>query len=168
MKKRMKIREELIKELIKKLIKKFIKKLIKKRVTGVMTIEMAYLMPIILLVFQMTVYSAFYYHDKMILLGAAGETAVVGAQYERKEDVRGEVNLESFFAEQIQGKLILFPGAESEICRTERMMEVSVFARKGRLEIHVIQRAAFSETEKFLRRKCALEEVLSEEKKEEE
>ena len=136
-----------------------------RSLSGIMTVEMAYLMPVLLLIFQLVVYSAFYYHDKMILLGAAGETAVIGAQYARKEDVRGEVNLQQFFQEQITGKLILFSGAEMESVRTGNAIEVSVLACRGRLRIGIVQHAVFVEPEKRMRRKCSLDEMFSEEKK---
>lgn len=55
----------------------------RKTVRGVITVEMSYLIPLILLVFILIIETAFYFHDKNILLGAAAETAVVGAQAER-------------------------------------------------------------------------------------
>ena len=54
-----------------------------QEVQGVITVEMAYLMPIIFMVFVLVVYTSFYYHDKQILIGAATETATVGAQQKR-------------------------------------------------------------------------------------
>ncbi|RKQ30339.1 MULTISPECIES: TadE family protein [Clostridia] len=54
-----------------------------QEVQGVITVEMAYLMPIIFMVFVLVVYTAFYYHDKQILIGAAAETTTVGAQQKR-------------------------------------------------------------------------------------
>ena len=54
-----------------------------QEVQGVITVEMAYLMPIIFIVFVLIVYTSFYYHDKQILIGAATETATVGAQQKR-------------------------------------------------------------------------------------
>ena len=74
----------------------------KVRLSGTLTVEMAYLIPVLLTVFQMVIYSVFYYHDKNILLGAAGETVVTAAQYERKAGAQGTVNLEAFFQNQRQ------------------------------------------------------------------
>ena len=82
-----------------------------QEVQGVITVEMAYLMPIIFMVFVLVVYTAFYYHDKQILIGAAAETTTVGAQQKRWP---GEsVAAEQFCRERIGGKLILF--AETEV-----------------------------------------------------
>ena len=54
--------------------------------SGVITVEMSYLIPIILALFLTVIYTTFYYHDKIILFGAAGETAAVGAEMERMPD----------------------------------------------------------------------------------
>ena len=43
-------------------------------VQGVITVEMAYIIPIIFILFATIVYTVFFYHDKNILIGAAGET----------------------------------------------------------------------------------------------
>ena len=77
---------------------------------GVITVELSYLLPMILMIFLMVVYVTFYYHDKNILIGAASETAVVGAQLERKPDENGKTDLSGFYQERIRGKLILFFG----------------------------------------------------------
>lgn len=41
-------------------------------VQGVITVEMAYIIPIIFILFATIVYTVFFYHDKNILIGAAG------------------------------------------------------------------------------------------------
>ncbi len=51
-----------------------------KKVRGSATVEMAYMMPVIFLVFVSAIYMVFYLHDKNIVIGAAYETAIVGAQ----------------------------------------------------------------------------------------
>lgn len=52
------------------------------------TVEMSFLMPIIMLLVMSSIYAFFYYHDKNIIAGAAYETAVVGSnKAERKTGV---------------------------------------------------------------------------------
>ena len=60
----------------------------KRTVSGVITVEMTYIVPMIFFIFVMIIYTVFYYHDKNILIGAAGETAVVAAQMTRQRDKR--------------------------------------------------------------------------------
>ena len=65
-------------------------------------IEMSYIMPIFFLLFVIIIHTVFYYHDKAVIYGAAGETAAVGAQEERKKE--SGYDLESFFRERVEGK----------------------------------------------------------------
>lgn len=50
---------------------------IQRALKGSMTVEMSFLMPIILLLLMNSILAAFYFHDKNILAGAAYETAVI-------------------------------------------------------------------------------------------
>lgn len=114
-----------------------------KNVSGVITVEMSYLMPIVLLIFAMTVHTVFYYHDKNILIGAAAETAVVGAQMERKPDEA--IDLNGFFSERISGKLILFSGAEVTIEISGKRVQVEARAENGKRVVQIVQRAVVVE-----------------------
>lgn len=51
------------------------------------TVEMSFLMPIIMLLVMSSIYAFFYYHDKNIIAGAAYETAVVGSNKARENRV---------------------------------------------------------------------------------
>lgn len=129
----------------------------RKTVSGVITVEMSYLMPIVLMIFAVTVHTVFYYHDKNLLVGAAAETAVVGAQLERKPDEKPD--LSGFFAERISGKLILFSGAEASVSSSGKWIQVEARAANGRRSLRVVQRAVTAEPEKNIRRKRRFEDV---------
>lgn len=129
-----------------------------KNVSGVITVEMSYLMPIVLLIFAMTVHTVFYYHDKNILIGAAAETAVVGAQMERKPDE--VIDLNGFFSERISGKLILFSGAEVTIEISGKRVQVEARAENGKRVVQIVQRAVVVEPEKNIRRKRIAENLI--------
>ena len=106
-----------------------------REVQGVITVEMAYLMPIIFMVFVLVVYTSFYYHDKQILIGAAAETTTVGAQQKRWP---GEsVAAEQFCRERIGGKLILFAETEVTTSVTKEWVDVDIYARKKKMKLHV-------------------------------
>ena len=51
------------------------------------TVEMSFLMPIIMLLVMSSIYAFFYYHDKNIIAGAAYETAVVGSNKARENRI---------------------------------------------------------------------------------
>ena len=129
-----------------------------QEVQGVITVEMAYLMPIIFMVFVLVVYTAFYYHDKQILIGAAAETTTVGAQQKRWP---GEsVAAEQFCRERIGGKLILFAETEVTTSVTKEWVDVDIYARKKKMKLHIRQRAPVVTPEKKIRRKAILEKAI--------
>lgn len=134
--------------------------------SGVITVELSYLIPMIFVIFVMVVYTTFYYHDKNILIGAASETAVVGAQMERKPGESGQIDLAGFYQEKIQGKLILFSGAEASVSTSKKWVEVTAYANRGGMQLHIVQRAALQEPEAAIRKKWMLEKALQSVKKE--
>ncbi len=133
---------------------------------GVITVELSYLFPIILMIFLVIVYTTFYFHDKNILIGAASETAVVGAQLERRPGENGRADLAGFYQERIRGKLILFSGAEAFVDTTRRWVEVSVYAERKWMRLHVVQRAALAQPETAIRRLWLLDRLQEAGKKE--
>ena len=135
----------------------------KGTLSGVITVEMAYLMPMLFLVFLFTIYGVFYYHDKVILFGAASETAILGTQVERKPDVSGQTELEEFFQDRIRGKLILFPSAQVSVTVSSNQVEVSVNATKGSMKIKTEQKASIVVPEQKIRRKKIIEKLVKEE-----
>lgn len=136
---------------------------IPKTAAGGVTIELACLIPVVLLVFVLTMYAVFYYHDKNILIGAAAETAVLGAQMERRPEEDEQTDLTDFFQERIREKLILFPGVQPEISCSETRVEVIASASRKGMKLQVIQRAAVVKPEEKIRRKRILESIISEE-----
>ena len=72
------------------------------------------------------IHTVFYYHDKAVIYGAAGETAAVGAQEERKKE--NVCDLESFFRERVKGKLIYLKDTEVSVMKTSDEITVSVSA----------------------------------------
>ncbi len=129
-----------------------------RELQGVITIEMAYLMPIVFMVFVLVMYTAFYYHDKQILIGAASETAVVGAQRERIH--KEESNLEWFCKERVNGKLILFAEVKVMASTTKEWVDVDIYAKKRKMNLHIRQRAPIVNPEKKIRRKQILEKYM--------
>ena len=112
------------------------------------TVEMSFLMPIIMLLVMSSIYAFFYYHDKNIIAGAAYETAVVGSNKAREKtgsqtgtgDKSGTdaAELETLFQSRVNGKCILLSTIQGQV--TWRKMKVSVE-----------KRAAITEPEKKLR-----------------
>lgn len=117
---------------------------------GSAVIEMSYIMPIFLLLFVMTVYTVFYYHDKAVLNGAAAETAVIGAQMERRKGTR-EYNLEDIFRERTAGKLLFLTEPEVTAKTDEKRIKISVSAQKHMMKLNVYQEAYIVNPEESIR-----------------
>lgn len=122
----------------------------RKYVKGSTVVEMAYLIPFCLFIFFLLVMITFYFHDKAILNAAAAETAVLGVEMDRKK-MNEETDLESFFRERTQGKLILMSETTAAIRQSEKKVEVEVSAAKGRMRLHLVQRAGKTKPEEKIR-----------------
>ena len=117
---------------------------------GSSVIEMSYIMPIFLGLFMLIIHTAFYYHDKAVLNGAAGETAVLGSQAARgKAD---GYDLESFFRERVKGKLIYLKDTEVSVMKTSDEITVSVSAQRGIMKIDACQTSRIVKPEQKIRR----------------
>lgn len=119
-----------------------------KCVKASLTVEMSFIMPLILSVLLTCVLSLFYYHDKNIISGAAYETAVVGST---KARIKKDDELHRLFSERVQGKCILFASAKADIQVTETEVRVVAAATKGGMRLLVEKRARITDPEKYIR-----------------
>ena len=122
----------------------------KKDMKASTVIEMSYIMPVFLFLFLLIMYTVFYYHDKAVLNGAAAETAVLGAQAERRKETK-EYDLEKIFHERIEGKLIFLTGANVTVQKDEKEITVSVSAQKNLMRLSICQKAAIVNPEEKIR-----------------
>lgn len=120
--------------------------------SGVITVEMAYIIPVILMVFFLCVIGIFYYHDKEIIASCAYEAAVVGSTKAREKDGVTEELVTAVFKDRIRGKCILFSGVQGNSQVSEEMVTVQADAVKGFMKISVAVRADVTEPEKKIRR----------------
>ena len=122
----------------------------KKNLRGSTVVEMAYIMPVFLSLFVLVIHTVFYFHDKVILTGAACETAVVGAQRARLKETE-ETDLKGFFMERIKGKLIRMTDVAVSVSEGEEEVSVEVRAERDRMSIYVCQRAVIARPEELIR-----------------
>lgn len=145
-----------------KITKRGIRRNISTSMKASITVEMAYVLPIAILMFLLIIYSVFYYHDKNILIGAAGETAVLGAQTARQED-GNKTGLQNFYRERVKGKLIFLRLTRIEVNKSKKDIEVAVQAGKKRMRVSTIQKAVIPKPEKAIRKKRRLESLMEQE-----
>ncbi len=116
------------------------------------TIEMSYVMPIILFVLLVLIRVSFYFHDKLIISGAVGETLVAGTQYAREEG-RDHVDLKTFFEERTKNKLLILQTEEIDVSENKKQIQVNVKAKKRKMQLHLSQKADMMRPEEILRKK---------------
>lgn len=117
-------------------------------VNGSAVVEMSYILPLSFLLFLLIIYSVFYYHDKAVLTGAAAETAVTGAQLERKKE---KYDMKDFFKERVKGKLIYMTETDIDIQKEKNEIIVSVSAQKSWMKLNICQKAVIVKPEDIIR-----------------
>ena len=111
---------------------------------------MAYLIPAFFLLFVLVIHTVFYYHDKVILSGAACETAAVTAQEARRKGDR-RFDAEAFFRERIGDKLILLTVSDVSITDGESVVSVEVSAYRSVMKLAIQQKAVKPKPEEVIR-----------------
>lgn len=122
----------------------------RKEFKGSAVVEMSYIIPLFLGLFVLLVHAVFYYHDKAVLTGAAQETAILGAQAARRPET--EYDLEAFFRERIEGKLIYMTEPELSVEESRDRVQAAASAGKGIMKLAVCQKAEIVRPEEDLRR----------------
>lgn len=118
---------------------------------GSLTVEAAYLMPLVGLILVSSILLLFYFHDKNIISSCAYETAVIGSTKAReKEGVEASV-LNQAFQERLRGKCIFFSGASADIQIEEDEITVRADSSRRMMTLSVVQRAAVTEPEDHIR-----------------
>ncbi len=122
------------------------------------TIEMSYIMPIILFVLVVLIRVSFYFHDKLVISGAVGETLVIGAQYAREEG-REQVDLKKVFDERIKNKLLILHTEEVGVSKEKKQIRLNVKAKRRKMRLYLKQKVDTSCPEEVLRKKRKLESL---------
>lgn len=120
--------------------------------SGMITVEMAYIIPVILSVFFMSVLGIFYYHDKEVIASCAYEAAVVGSTKAREKDGVTEETVEAIFDERVQGKCILFGKVQASVEVSGERIAVSAFASKRRMQVSITETASITGPEEKIRK----------------
>ena len=121
----------------------------KRELKGSAVVEMSYIIPMILFLFVMIIHAVFYYHDKAVLNGAAGETAVLGAQTARRKGT--EYDLEKFFHNRTEGKLIYMTDPGVSVEEDEESVTVKAWAARSFMRLSIYQRALIVKPEEKIR-----------------
>lgn len=115
------------------------------------TVEMSFLMPIILLLIMSSVFGVFYYHDKNIISGAAYEAVAVGSTKAREKDGVDGSEVEAVFRERIENKCILFGRITVSAAVLKNEVEITGTALKRGMKVSVTKRMRITEPERKIR-----------------
>ncbi len=122
-----------------------------KRARGSMTVEMSFLMPMVLFLIMGCILAVFYYHDKNILSGAAYETAVAGSTKAREKGGVTKEELEQLLQDRVRGKCILFSRVQAAATVGKDEIEVTAAASGKGMKVSVSKRAVVTDPEKYIR-----------------
>ena len=136
------------------------------KLKGSTVVEMAYLMPVVLLCWMAVIFALFYYHDKNIIGGAAYETAIVGSEEWRWEKEIEDGKMEQYFQKRIENKLIFFDTVSVETAVVKDEFEVTAGAQKRKMRVSVKRSAALTVPEEKIRRKKVLQEIVERDQEE--
>ena len=130
-----------------------------KGFSGSITVEMSYVLPMIVIIIFVLIYTVFYYHDKAVLSGAVAETVEQGI-----EDVRNDNNdrtdLKVYLKNRIGNKLIWLKVSKINISKTSNRVKVSVLAEKKFFKTKVYLEGSVPYPEERLREKKKVEDLI--------
>jgi Flp pilus assembly protein TadG len=123
-----------------------------RKYKGSFTIETALLMPVIALVFVVSVWGSFYYHDKNILSSCAYEIAVVGSTKVREKEAVTEAMLNMELSERLNKKCILFTKVNTSVHIGTNEVIAEAEASRRNMRIAVRHTAAVTKPESYIRK----------------
>lgn len=126
--------------------------LVRKECCASTIVEMAYLMPVVLLTWMLVIFALFYYHDKTLAIGAAYETVAVSSEWYKESD---EVDIETvskYFQNRIRGKLLFFSYMSADVQLESNWLTLDVSARRRGMRMNVVQKVEIRNPEKEIRR----------------
>ena len=112
---------------------------------GMFTVEMAYIVPFILMIFFLSIMGIFYYHDKALTAAAAHETATIAGTKVREKVVS------TIFEERIRGKCIVFGNPSVNAKVNKDQITITAGATKGRMKLSVAESSSITKPEEKIR-----------------
>ena len=115
---------------------------------GMFTVEMAYIVPFILMIFFLSIMGIFYYHDKAL---TAAETATIAGTKVREKDEVTETVVSTIFEERIRGKCIVFGNPSVNAKVNKDQITITAGGTKGRMKLLVAESSSITKPEEKIR-----------------
>lgn len=118
---------------------------------GSMTIEITYMIPLLMMMLVFSIRGTFYFHDKNILISTAYETVAVASTKIREEKPITEEEVARIFQTRIQGKCLLFVNPGTEVSIEKESISICVTEQKNKMAILIELKGSITEPEKTVR-----------------
>ena len=118
---------------------------------GMFTVEMAYIVPFILMIFFLSIMGISYYHDKALTAAAAHETVAIAGTKVREKDEVTETVVSTIFEERIRGKCIVFDNLSVNVKVNKDQITITADATKGRMKLSVVESSSITKPEEKIR-----------------
>lgn len=116
------------------------------------TIELALMMPVLLLVIIGVIHTSFYYHDKNVMYGKVYELGAIGKQQVRTKGALEPDELIAHFYDTCNDKLLLFTGIDCQVEELGDGMSIIVRAEKGMMVVSLEREYSYNYPEEHIRR----------------
>lgn len=126
--------------------------MIKSRCKASTTIELAMMMPVVLLVITIVVQAGLYYHDKNLIYGKVHELGAIAIQQERSATGFDREVLVEHYKESLEGKLLLLGEVSCDVVKWGDHISISVAAEKGVMAVSINREIRIHYVEQDIRR----------------
>lgn len=131
-----------------------------KSLKGSVTVEMSYVLPMVIFLIFIIIYTVFYYHDKAVLAGAVAETVEQGVEDVRNDREDG-IDLDMYLKNRIGNKLIWLKTTSLSTHKTKDKIKVKVKAENKFFKTTVYLEGTVPYPEEKLREKKKAEDIIN-------
>lgn len=127
-----------------------------KRAKGSMTVEAAFIVPLIILILACVMHLLFYLHDRNILEAAAHETLAIGSGHEKLS----EDQLEDYFSSSVDRQTILLTQIDEDVKTQSNKVSIRISASGKGLKFETAYNMKRTNPEDYVRNKRKVETAL--------
>lgn len=132
----------------------------RKKLKGSATIEMAVIVPLILGILMLIIFTIFYFHDKNIITASLMEVVMISANKDHDKAELTVAEIEDAIAERIEDKCIFLQYSVEDIELSNEKIKVEVTAQKGRFKTRIYQSMPLLKPEKEIREEKRWKSIL--------
>lgn len=132
----------------------------RRTLQGSTTIEMAVIIPLLLGMIMLLIFTIFYFHDKNIITASLMEVGMIGANKYHEDEEFNTAEIEEAIKERIGKKCILLQYSVEHIEVANEKIKIEVIAQKGRFRTRIYQSMPLLKPEKEIREEKRWKNIL--------